>query len=58
MKIGDRRNGVAVHAWDTGHSVNWDGTEVLEQESNYWKRKTMKPSGFIDPNTTAIWTVG
>ncbi len=41
VKTGDRRNG-AVHAWDTGHKVNWDGTEVLKQYSNYWKRRTIE----------------
>ena len=39
VKTADRKNGVAVHAWNEGHRVNWEGIEVLECEQNYWKRR-------------------
>ena len=42
MKTGDRKNGVAVHAWNEGHRVNWVGVGVLECEHNYWKRRTLE----------------
>lgn len=35
-----RKNGVAEHAWDEGHAVDWKGVRVLECEQNYWKRRT------------------
>ena len=43
VKTGNWNNGVAihiqhVHACSTWHRVNWDGTEILELENNYWKR--------------------
>ena len=25
VKTGDQKNGVAVHAWNEGHRVNWEG---------------------------------
>ena len=42
MKTWDRKNGVAVHAWNEGHRVNWEGVEVLECEQNYRKRRTLE----------------
>ena len=27
IKTGDRKNGVAVHGWDEGHRVDWEGLE-------------------------------
>ena len=29
------KNGVADHAWDKGHNVDWDGVKVLECEPSY-----------------------
>ena len=42
MKTGDLKNVVAVHAWNEGHTVNWEGVEVLECEQNYCKRRTLE----------------
>lgn len=43
VKTGDgRKNGVAEHAWDEGHAVDWKGVRILECEQNYWKRRTLK----------------
>ena len=33
----DRKNGIAVHAWDLDHRPDWDAAEVLETEPRYWK---------------------
>ena len=38
VKTRVRKNGVAVHAWDEGHNVDWEGVKILECEQNYWKR--------------------
>ena len=35
VKIEDRKNGVAVHTWNEGDRVNWEGFEDLECEQNY-----------------------
>ena len=42
IRRGNRNNGVAVHAWHLDHRVNWESAEVLEQESNYWKRRVLE----------------
>ena len=42
VKRGDERNGIAVHAKTHHHQVNWDGAEVLLQESRYWKRRVLE----------------
>ena len=42
VKNCDRNNGVAVHAWDEGHSVNWEGARVRCNEPNMWKRKVLE----------------
>ena len=39
VKTGDRKNGVAVHARDEGHMVEWEGAEILELEPHYLKRR-------------------
>ena len=40
VRNGDRTNGVAVHAWDEGHRVNWTGAKIVE--THLWKRKTLE----------------
>ena len=42
VKTGDRKNGVAVHAWDEQHTVDWEGAKILEHEQNHWKRRTLE----------------
>ena len=29
VKKGDRKNGIAVHAWDKEHRIYWEGAEVI-----------------------------
>ena len=42
VRRGDRNNGIAVHAWDHDHRVDWEAARVLEQEQRYWKRQTLE----------------
>ena len=42
VKTENRRNGVAVHAWDEQHAVDWEGIKILEHEQNYWRRRTLE----------------
>ena len=42
VKRGDRSNGIAVHVWDEGHQVNWDGATVMEIESHQGRRKILE----------------
>ena len=41
VKTGDRKNGVAVHAWDEGHRVDWEGVKIPESEPQYLKRRVL-----------------
>ena len=34
MRNGGRTNGVAVHAWDESHRVNWTGAKIREVETH------------------------
>ena len=34
MKKNNRKTGIAVHAWDTGHQVKWESATVKEVETN------------------------
>ena len=42
VKIGDQKNEVAVHAWDEGHRVDWEGAKILESEPHYLKRRVVE----------------
>ena len=35
----NQNNGIAAHTNKTLHDIQWDSVEVLEQESNWYKRK-------------------
>ena len=35
----DRKNGIATHAWDEDHRVNWQEARVVTVEPSYWKRR-------------------
>ena len=39
VRMDNQNNGIAVHANKTLHAIQWDSAEVLEQESNWYKRK-------------------
>ena len=38
VKENDWKNGIAVHAWDTGHQVKWESATVKEVETNLANR--------------------
>jgi hypothetical protein len=40
-------NGIYQHTASTGHSINWNGTKILANERNFFKRKC-KESLFIN----------
>ena len=39
VKRGDPRNGIAVHAHQSQHAINWDGAKVKRSVSGCWKRR-------------------
>ena len=42
VRRGDRNNGIAVHAWDEAHRVDWEGAKIREIEQQLWKRKALE----------------
>ena len=52
MKRGDPRNGIAVHAHETQHEIDWNGAEVKKMEVNYWKRRTIEAIQIKTSNKT------
>ena len=42
VKTNNRKNGIAVHAWDMGHQPDWDAAEVMETEPHQWKRRVLE----------------
>ena len=39
VKRGDPKNGIAVHAHESHHSIDWDGATVERTVTNYWQRR-------------------
>ena len=40
-KRGDPKNGIAVHAHEPNHMIDWDGARVKRSSmTNYWQRRT------------------
>ena len=42
VKRGDTNNGIAVHAWEQQHRVDWDEACILVQEPRYWRRRVLE----------------
>lgn len=42
VKTNNRKNGIAVHAWDNDHQPDWIAAETLENEPHYWKRRVLE----------------
>ena len=40
VKRGDPKNGIAVHAHQSHHAIDWDGTTVKTSVTRYWQRRT------------------
>ena len=38
VKRGDTNNGIAVHAWEAQHHVDWEGAKVRDTEPNVEKK--------------------
>jgi len=38
LKSTKKTDGMAYHHHSTGHSINFDGTEIITEEKNYWRR--------------------
>jgi predicted GIY-YIG superfamily endonuclease len=34
VRKGDRKNGIAVHAWEKEHEVDWSNAHILKCENN------------------------
>ena len=39
VRRGDPKNGIAVHAHESNHAIDWDGAQVRRSVSGYWQRR-------------------
>ena len=53
VRRGDRKNGIATHAWDHNHRVNWEGAQVIQTEPFYWKRRVLEAIIIRNHDTTS-----
>ena len=49
----DRKNGIATHAWDRDHKVNWEEARVIQTEPFYWKRRVLEALWIKGRGTTS-----
>ena len=42
VKKCDRKNGIAVHVMDKGHTINWEEANVRTSETGYWRRRVQE----------------
>ena len=43
VKHGDPKNGIAVHAHESNHTIDWDGARVKRSGmTGYWQRRTIE----------------
>ena len=55
VRRGDRNNGIAVHAWDEDHRIDWEGANIKEAEQQLWKRKALEAVHIhMQPNTNNL----
>ena len=38
----DKNNGIAVHAWNEEHAVDWEAARVISTAPHYWNRRTIE----------------
>ena len=57
VKREDKKNGIAMHAKKHQHQVDWEGAEVLLQETRYWKRRVLKALEIQTHEIPLTWTV-
>ena len=42
VKTGNMNNGIAAHAWNSEHQVDWEAARIRLQEQHYWRRKVLE----------------
>ena len=42
VRTANMNNGIAAHAWNSQHPVNWDGARVRCFEQHMWRRKVLE----------------
>ena len=38
----DKNNGIAVHAWNEDHAVDWEAARIISTAPHYWNRRTLE----------------
>ena len=42
VKTANMNNGIAAHAWQAQHPVDWEAAKVRKHETNLWKRRVIE----------------
>ena len=42
VRRGDMKSGVAVHAWEQQHEIDWEEANGLKQVPRYWRRRVLE----------------
>ena len=65
VRRGDRKNGIAVHVMDKGHTIKWEEANVRSSETGYWRKVQEAIRIQRQPNTmnldcgmilSSVWT--
>lgn len=58
VKTGNMNNGIAAHAWNSDHQVDWKTAEVRLQEQRYWRRKELEAIHIWKAERTSSMDIG
>ena len=42
VRMNNRKNSIAVHAWDNNHRPNWEAAEIVEREPHHLKSRVLQ----------------
>jgi hypothetical protein len=54
----DEKNGIAVHAQESGHNVDWEAARVMMREEHLTKRKVLESILILESRDTPTWMQG
>ena len=51
--VATEKKGIATHAWDRDHKVNWEEARLIQTEPFYWKRRVLDALWIKSRGTTS-----
>ena len=58
VRTRDMNNGIAAHAWNNDHHVDWEVAKVRLQEQHHWKRKVLEAIHIQSEEKTSYLDIG